>query len=77
MGLARTASAGFSAMSMRSGAIDELEAAGVQPFRAEQHDVDAVGSGLGRACNHFAGSPVPAERVDSDPRAQAATEREA
>ena len=48
------------------GRLDELEPAGVEAGRAEQHDVDPFGGGLERAGDDLDRGAVSAHRVDRD-----------
>ena len=65
-GFARTASAGFSAISITVGRDDELEAAGVEPCRAEEGDVDPVGGRRQGPCDDLA--PGRGRRPSRRPR---------
>ena len=65
-GFARTASAGFSAMSIASGASTSSSPPVSSPAGPKSVDVDPVGGRLERAGDDLAGSAVPAQRVDRD-----------
>jgi hypothetical protein len=45
---------------------DELEAAGLDPRRAEQDHLDALSGRVQRARDHLLRSTIPAHRIDCD-----------
>ena len=65
-GFARTASAGFSAISITSVASTSGSPCVSRPGGPIEDDVDPLGSGVERAEDHLAGRVVSTERVDRD-----------
>ena len=63
----RSTSAGFSSIPTTCVVVDELEAARVEPRRAEDDRLDAVGARREGAFDHGLGAAVSSHRVDGNP----------